>query len=563
MPNFWYNFMVVESPKRLPKFVFLFLKKSIVISVILTTGTTLFFPLFSYANTNTVSEVISTKIAAVQDSYASAFASTKNSYASAFETIPTLSLPNPTAVLADSYASAFASTKNSYASALAVIDTTSFSISLPTLPTLSLPTVSVPALPTLALPAISVPTLPTLSLPNPTAVVADSYASAFASTKNSYASALAVIDTTSFSISLPTISIPTLPTLALPTISVPTPPTLSLPTLDLPNPTAVVADSYASAFASTKNSYASAFETIPTLALPTLSLPNPTAVVADSYASAFASTKNSYASAFASTKNSYASALAVIDTTSFSISLPAISVPTLPTLSLPTLSLPTLSLPNISVPTLPTLSLPNPTAVVADSYASAFASTKNSYASAFASTKNSYALAFSALENITKGMNVSVVAYTNAFTSVKNSFANLSHQSQSLASAAIGTSSKWDSLWCSVKGLFGFDCPAVTSNIAVTTPIVTPVKVAVETPIVVPQKTTVTKIATATPSSSVLSFNSIVSSLKNIFAPISSVTELKNRLALLENNGGAVTQTQFTALQNKVNTIASSNYFSP
>ena len=160
-------------------------------------------------------------------------------------------------------------------------------------------------------------------------------------------------------------------------------------------------------------------------------------------------------------------------------------------------------------------------------------------------------------------MNVSVVAYTNAFTSVKNSFANLSHQSQSLASAAIGTSSKWDSLWCSVKGLFGFDCPAVTSNIAVTTPIVTPVKVAVETPIVVPQKTTVTKIATATPSSSVLSFNSIVSSLKNIFAPISSVTELKNRLALLENNGGAVTQTQFTALQNKVNTIASSNYFSP
>ena len=176
MPNFWYNFMVVESPKRLPKFVFLFLKKSIVISVILTTGTTLFFPLFSYANTNTVSEVISTKIAAVQDSYASAFASTKNSYASA----------------------------------------------------------------------------------------------------------LAVIDTTSFSISLPTISIPTLPTLALPTISVPTPPTLSLPTLDLPNPTAVVADSYATAFASTKNSYASAFETIPTLALPTLSLPNPTAVVADS-----------------------------------------------------------------------------------------------------------------------------------------------------------------------------------------------------------------------------------------------------------------------------------------
>ncbi len=110
------------------------------------------------------------------------------------------------------------------------------------------------------------------------------------------------------------------------------------------------------------------------------------------------------------------------------------------------------------------------------------------------------------------------------------------------------------SLWCNVKGVFGFGCAEKTTNV------ITPnVPNGVRDPVRPTDTTAVHPSPDATASAdvsagrgsptpsvrldnqptSVLSFNSIVSSLKTIFAPVSVVNTLNSRLATLESKTGS------------------------
>ncbi len=136
-------------------------------------------------------------------------------------------------------------------------------------------------------------------------------------------------------------------------------------------------------------------------------------------------------------------------------------------------------------------------------------------------------------------------------------------------------------LWCNVKGVFGFDgCTPTTEINAVVppTPVLDTVKT-VTTPTIptkeiapVRQTNVPSARTVSAPVQKVQSYESIVSSLKNVFAPISSFNTLNTRIGALESKS-AVGNAQFvydiqartdiSALQKRVDALRSTPVYAP
>ncbi len=163
-----------------------------------------------------------------------------------------------------------------------------------------------------------------------------------------------------------------------------------------------------------------------------------------------------------------------------------------------------------------------------------------------------------------------------------------------LAATFAAVSYVWDSVWCDVKGIFGFECESIapepnipapkTENPEVFSrtlprPLSTPELPATQTIpaqdlAVRPPKEGLTAKFTAdqaarksAPTQKILSLDSIVSSLKNIFAPLSYVSTLDQRIGTLESNpqntGDVQARTDIVALQKKVDALRPSNVSAP
>jgi hypothetical protein len=142
------------------------------------------------------------------------------------------------------------------------------------------------------------------------------------------------------------------------------------------------------------------------------------------------------------------------------------------------------------------------------------------------------------------GSSISLGAHLS-FTEIKKTFSVNPEKPQHLAAATTAPS---ESLWCWLKGLIGLDCVSSTKNLAVETPQVRDTISPIHTPPLTPsvsdtKPTDVVAVTTPRPTQTspvreVLSFNTIVASLKNIFAPLSTVNSLEYRVSTLEANEG-------------------------
>lgn len=142
--------------------------------------------------------------------------------------------------------------------------------------------------------------------------------------------------------------------------------------------------------------------------------------------------------------------------------------------------------------------------------------------------------------------------------------------------AAVSFSSAASSLWCSITNFFGFDCVSSSPSVLVrntdrkiptTTPAIT-INEEEKTQIAETVKTPeaiVTRPSTPTQSNQVLSFSAIVSSLQNVFAPLSTVGRLETRISEMEGSiaSSQKTQSDILALQKRVDSLTSSNIFNP
>jgi hypothetical protein len=164
-------------------------------------------------------------------------------------------------------------------------------------------------------------------------------------------------------------------------------------------------------------------------------------------------------------------------------------------------------------------------------------------------------------DDVKTGMMSSVLAYEGLY----NSMSALDFKSH-FSAVAVATPSAWDSFWCGIKGWFGFSCPVDTSHIAITVApkvVTPPVK-----KVVTPSVPVVAVSPTPSPvvsQNKVLSYSSILASLKNIFAPISLTDILGARITALEKKGsaGGASSNEILALQNQINAINASRFFSP